>query len=471
MNLAKSSVKVFLGRTTGTVVVFLGITYFARNLGSHQMGVFFLFQALLGMLAIPADLGVSGSVAKRISEGEPRGKVLSTALAIKLVPLSVLVLGILLLQAYVNEYVGAEIAVLLVVAVVLQEFAKLTIEFLNGELRVGETALPSLSRQVVFVGLGAILVSLGMGMFALVYGVIAGLAVMLVWGAYKSSLSFDRPSISQARSLFDYSKYAFISSIGGYFYSWMDVAVIGFFMTQSDVGVYEIAWRVSAVLMLFSHPIATTIFPQVSQWSADDATERIETLLPEVIAPSLLFVIPAFFGVASLSREILGLVFGPEYTAGWLVLIILASEKLLQAVHIILGRSLQGIDRPDLAAKAGVVAMVLNLVLNIVLVLEFGIVGAAVATAVSFIVNSALHAYYLSRFVSITIPYVRIAGSVVASLGMCLGIVAAQSTIAVDTLPRLLATVFLGVLLYGGFVLLIPSLRTTVVDNARRIVP
>ncbi|EJN57919.1 flippase [Halogranum rubrum] len=471
MNIAKSSIKVFAGRTTSTIVVFLGITYFARNLGSHQMGVFFLFQALLGMLAIPADLGINGSVAKRISEGEPRGQVLSTALVIKFVPLSALVFGIFLLRTHVNEYVGAEIATLLVVAVILQEFAKLSIEFLSGELRVGETAFPALSKQVVFVGVGVILVTQGLGVFSLVYGIIIGLAVMLLWGAYKSSLSFDRPSISQARSLFDYSKYAFISSIGGYFYSWMDVAVIGFFMTQSDVGVYEIAWRVSAVLMLFSRSISTAIFPQISRWSADDATERIETLLPEVIAPSLLFVIPAFSGVALLSRDILGLIFGPEYTVGWVVLIILASEKLLQAVHIILGRSLQGIDRPDLAARAGIVAMVLNLVLNIVLVLEFGIVGAAVATAVSFVVNSALHAYYLSRFVSIRIPYTRIAGSIVASLGMCLGLIAARSTIAVDTLPRLLAAVFLGVLLYGGFVLLIPSLRSTVVDNARRMSP
>lgn len=250
----------------------------------------------------------------------------------------------------------------------------------------------------------------------------------------------------------------------------MDVAIIGFFLTQSDVGVYEIAWQVTAVVMLFSRSIATTIFPQVSQWNAVDATSRIEAMLSKAIAPALFVAIPAFFGVVLFSREILQLVFGAEYTTGWLVLIILMGEKVVQSVHIILGRSLQGIDRPDLAAKAGVIAMALNLILNVVLVLKYGIVGAAIATAVSFVVNSFLHAYYLSRFVSIRIPYARIGGSMAASVGMALALYAVESVVAISSLPRLMLFVLLGVTIYGGLALIIPSSRGMIIDNARRAV-
>ncbi|SEP14541.1 Membrane protein involved in the export of O-antigen and teichoic acid [Halorientalis persicus] len=470
MNLARSSIRVFAARAASSLIAFLGITFFARELGSHQMGVFFLFQAMLGMIAIPADFGINSGVTKRLSEGESPGSVLSTAILLKCLLLLPFVAGIVVFRSLINDYLGADLALLLVVALVLQESAKLTIQVLEGELRVGETAGPVFARKLVYVGVGAVFVFRGADVRGIIFGLLAGLVVMLAWGARKSSTALGLPSIRYARSLFDYSKYAVVSSIGGYFYSWMDVAIIGLFLTQSDVGVYEIAWRVTTVVMLFSSSIATTIFPQVSQWDAGDATERIESLLSEAISPALFVAIPAFFGVVILSKEILGLVFGAEYTAGWLVLIILMGEKVIQSVHIILGRSLQGINRPDLAAKAGVISMVLNFALNVVLVFEYGLIGAAVATVLSFIVNSILHAYYLSMFVSIRIPYMRIGGCVAASFAMAIFLYIVESTVLISSLPILLLIIGLGMVVYAGFALIIPPSRGVFLDIFRRAV-
>ncbi|MFB6187762.1 MAG: polysaccharide biosynthesis C-terminal domain-containing protein, partial [Halobacteriaceae archaeon] len=356
----------------------------------------------------------------------------------KILLLSPFIIGVIFLQKPINNYFGIDLALYLILALALQESAKLTMQVLKGELRVGEIAGPTLSRRIAYVGVGAILVSMGFGVQGVIYGLFFGLIIMLVWGAWKCSTPLGPPSFKHARSLFDYSKYAFISSVGGFFYNWMDVAIIGLFLTQSAVGVYEIAWRVTVVVMLFSSSIATTIFPQVSQWDAEDATGRIESMLPKAIAPAVFIAIPAFLGVILFSREILRFVFGPEYTAGWLVLIILMGEKVVQSVHIILGKSLQGIDRPDLAAKAGIIAMGINLILNVILILEYGIVGAAIATAVSFIVNSLLHAYYLSRFISVQIPYTQIGAYTVASLGMAVILFIVKSEVAITSLPRLM---------------------------------
>lgn len=470
MNLARSSIKVFAGRAAGSLISFLGIAFFARELGSDQLGAFFLFQALLGLIAIPADLGISSGLTKRLSEGNSSGSLLSTVIFLKGLLLLPFMTGIVLFRARINNYLGADLALLLVVALFLQEYAKLTMQVLKGELRVGETAGPVFVRKLVYVSLGIVLVFTGAGVRGIIYGLFAGLVVMLVWGIRKCSTGLGSLSLRYARSLFDYSKYAFISSIGGYFYSWMDVAIIGLFLTQSDVGVYEIAWRVTAVVMLFSSSIATTIFPQVSKWDAGNASERIESLLSEAIAPALFVSIPAFLGAVMFSKEILGLVFGTEYTAGWLVLIILMGEKVVQSVHIILGRSLQGIDRPDLAAKAGMISLVLNFVLNVALVFEYGILGAAVATALSFTLNSFLHAYYLSGFISIQIPSTQIGGCVGASLGMVIILYIVKSAIEINSFLTLLVVIGLGMAVYVSFVLVIPSSRGIIIINIRKAV-
>jgi len=464
MDLARSSLKLFIANLANAAIGFLGITYFAQKLGATPMGIFFLFEALLGMLAIPADFGLRGAVEKRISEGESPGVLLSSAIALKFVPITAIVLAILLLRSYINNYLGADVAVFLAVAIVLQEAAQLSIFVLKGELRVGETAVLQVARQAIWVGLGAILVSRGFGAKGLIYGLLTGLGVMLLWGWYKSSTSPERPSREHARSLFDYGKYNMVSSIGGYFYSWMDVALIGLFLTQAHVGAYEVAWRVTTIVLLLSNAIAESVLPQVSRWDTEGASSKIESAIRETITPSLLLVIPSFFGAVVFSREILGIVFGEEFTIAWLVLIILMGEKILQSIHKILGRSLQGVDRPDLAAYATVAAVLANLLLNVVLIVRFGIVGAAIATTISFALNTFLHGYFLSRFVRIDFPMGEIGWLVVASIVMTAGLGLLSMFVELSNLYRLVFVILLGAAMYGGTVLLYRPLREKVTN-------
>lgn len=470
MNIARSSLKLFGANLFSSILGFVGIMFFARSLGATPLGVFFLFEALLGILTIPADFGLRGAVEKRISEGESEGAFLSGAIVLKTIPITVIILAIALLHPFINEYLGANIAVFLAVALLLREGANLSVSVLNGELRVGETAILQLAYQVIWVGCGALFVVWGYGAKGIVYALLLGTSVKLVWGWSKSSIPLQWPSIEHVRSLFDYGKYNFISSIGGYFYGWMDVAIIGLFLTQAHVGAYEVAWRVTAVVMLLSKSIATTLFPQVSRWDAEDAESRIESTIQEAIGPSMVLIIPAFFGTLLLSHDILGLVFGSEFTIAGLALIILMGEKVFQSVHVILGRSLQAIDRPNLAARAGIVAMAVNLLLNVPLVFYYGIVGAAAATAVSFIANTLLHAYYVDQFLTISPPYEEIGGSVLASVGMVIILYALKTVAAIQTLPHLLIFVSIGVFLYVIFSIVIPSQRNLATTHLRQII-
>lgn len=459
MNIFRSSIKLFAANGFSAVVQFFGIVYFAREIGAAQMGVFFLFQTLLGLLGIAADFGLSGAIEKRISQGASQGASLSSVFLLKLISISVIVVGVLIAGSYVNRYVGTEVAFMLAIAVVIREIAKLSVSVLKGELRVGETAILKFAREGTWLVIGAILIELGLEGQALIYSLICGLVVVSVWGWLKVSIVPATPSMSHARSLFDYAKYNVVTSVGGYFYSWIDVAVIGLFLTQAHVGAYEIAWRVTMIPLLLSRAIATSIFPEISRLDAEDATSRIESVIRQTVTPSLLLAVPAFFGVIVFAREILEIGFGPEFTIASTVFIILASEKMLQAVHKILSRSLLGINHPEYAAKATIVSVVLNLVLNLILVYRFGIVGAAVATTSAFVVNTVLHGYYLSKYLSIRISYQEVTWCFVSAgmMSFCLYII--QLFINIDTPFRLVGVIFVGVVVYGLIVLQHKSIR------------
>lgn len=469
MDFAKSSLKLFLANVLSSGIGFLGIVFFARELDPTGMGVFFLFQALVGMVAIPADMGLRGALEKRLSEDEDQGEFLTGTFILKLIPLACISLVVLLFRSPIEEYVGAEVAMLLILGIILREIAMMSIATLKGELRVGEIAILKVTRQITWVAVGALLVVSGFGPLGIIYGLIAGFFVWALSGWLRVSTTPRLPSKDHLKSLGAFGKYNLISSIGGYFYSWMDIAIIGYILTQKHVGAYESAWRITMIVLLMSEAISTTLFPQISQWNAEDFDNKIIDTIREALLGSILLVIPAFFGTILFSEEILQYLFGSQYVIASVALIILMGEKLFQSVHVILGQTLRGINRPDLAAYATVISLFTNLVLNVAFISHFGIVGAAFATTISFSINTVLHGYYLSKFMRIEFPLTEIAWCIFSSIAMSGVLLVLLSQFPVNSLADLIFTISIGAISYFSSILISKSLRIKLLKHVPRV--
>jgi O-antigen/teichoic acid export membrane protein len=469
MNIARSSLKIFGVYTANAVLAFVGLAFFAHRLDPAQLGVYFLFEAVLGVLAVVTGFGLETAIEKRISEGEEAEDYLATGVLLKAGFTVVAAAGIVLFGGPINAYIGADVAVLLAVSVALRDAGELAIGVLRGELRVGDTAVVTFARQAVWVGVGAALVIAGLGVRGLIYGLLLGQTVRVVWAAYRCSTRLGRPSREHARSLLDFGKYDLIAGLGWHTFSWVDVLVIGWLLTSAAVGVYEVAWRVAAITMLLSRGVGSVMIPQVSAWDASAATDRIERLLTNVTTPSLLMVVPSFFGVLLLSEPILQLLFGTEYGVASLALVVLVAGKVFDAIQRLFGQCLVGINRPDLVARATVVVIGLNLVSNVLLIGEFGILGAAVTTTVSYLIGMALRMRYLSRFLTIALPYREIQWCVLASGVMAAVVYGLRAVLTVDTLPELFGVVGVGAVVYGAVVLVSKPLRRRAVSTTNQL--
>lgn len=64
MDLGRSSPKLFIAKISGTGISFIGILYFARELGTAVLGIFFLFEALSGILGLVTNLGTRPAIEK-----------------------------------------------------------------------------------------------------------------------------------------------------------------------------------------------------------------------------------------------------------------------------------------------------------------------------------------------------------------------------------------------------------------------
>lgn len=469
MNLTRSILWLFLSFIGSTLVVFIGLAYFAQTVPPAALGSFFLFRVAVEGISMLSNLGLNHAAEKRVSEDKTNEAILSTVLLIKSAILIPVCIIILIFQTSINGYIGASLIPYLIVSLIAREFGWLAIDILRGELRVAMAATIEMIHLVIWIITSVSLVSIGYGLQGIVIGFVIGLISLVVLGFWSISLPIVRPTLESAQSLFDFAKYDFISSIDQYSYNWLDVAIIGLFLTPSSVAFYEYAWQVTLPILFIAGAIGITLFPQISRWTQESQMIQIGKATSDAIKVGLYVTIPAFFGILIIGSDTLYILFGPEYTAATIVLVILSGEKVFRTLQVIFASTLRGLNRPAESAIATGAATAMNIVLNLILVPSFGIVGAAVATITTVVANTLVHWWYLRRQILIRLPPSLLWWYLIQSIVMAAAIVFVKTWINVSSVFDLIGIILIGVFSYIGLSIVVPTVRKEIIHPACQI--
>lgn len=471
MSTTKSTLKLFLANITTAIFSFLGVVYFARELGPNAIGIFFLFEALLLMVSTIFDGGIRGAVEKRISEGNEPGSIYTTAFVLNSISIGGACVVLYSIRGNINLYMGENLTMVLIIGVLIYSASHLHLKLLLGELRAGETAILHAIQYGVWFIFGAYLVNKEWGLIALVYSFILGIVIKYIVALYKRVPPIGKPSIDHAQSLIHFGKYYIFSDLTRYFYNWLDIILIGYFLTATAVGQYEVSWRLAGVTILLSRAIGTAVFPQISSYDAQNEAEKVRTLTSNALTYTVLIIIPAFFATMLLSEQLLTVLFGSEYNVASSVLIVLIFGRIFQGGLIILERATQGINKPEISAKINSVSIMMNFILNIVLIYWFGIIGAAIATTFSYIISLSLHLYSFNTYYSITIMYRKVGWMIMSSIIMTSIIKIWINFVGADTLISLYFIITVSIVSYLALILLLPSFRREILHVAKKTVP
>lgn len=463
MNIPNSITKLFGAKVGSKVVGFIALAYLSRSLGPSSIGVFFLFQSSLSILSILADLGLREGIEKRISEGGRKSDVFSTGAAAKFGMTGLISVFILVFSSNINQYIGGHISHYLILALFLHTGYEIVNRVLRGELRVEETATLRVVRQLLWALLGVGFVSIDLGYQSLIYSTIIGLFVSTVIGIRKINTSLGSFSKEAFFSLWSYSKYSFVGAVGGTFYSWLDVALIGFFLSQTEVGGYEVAWRIGAIVTVLSTTIGSTIFPQISYWKSENERGKISSLVSKTIVPSLILVLPSLVGVTILSKSILTIIFGKEFGFASEVLVIFMFINIFQAIAAVSARSVRAAGHPRIIAQFRLLSISLNIILNIVLINYIGLIGAAWATGTAIIVYTVLSYKYLDKIINIEFPTRKIIWCGFSSLSMGTIIWVLTNDIVLDNIYTLTLMIVFGATSYFLILILYRPLRIEII--------
>lgn len=164
----------------------------------------------------------------------------------------------------------------------------------------------------------------------------------------------------------------------------IDIIMLGIFGSAHDVGLYRIAVRGAALVLLALVAIRQVTAPYFARFHANQEMQKLQRLATTVSRIALLSALPATVVFIAFGADIIRIVFGAEYTAAYFALAILAFGRLLGAGFGPIGSllNMSGNERDTMKVMA--VSAVCNVVLNAVLIPLYGINGAAIATSSTF---------------------------------------------------------------------------------------
>ncbi|GGJ01927.1 polysaccharide biosynthesis protein [Halobellus salinus] len=473
LRLGQTSVVYFVSKLLASALGFIATIYVARLLGSGALGIYSVATAVVSWLVLFGTMGVTSGMTKRVSERDESSAYAIAGVSIVSVFAVGLATAILLFRGEVNDYIGFSAAVFIAAMVVVTLAQSTVMSLLNGRKLVHIAGVFSPVKTGSRAGSQIVALSLGLGIVGLFGGYIIGYVVVVLGGFYVLIRSFDEITMPRARhfrGILSFAKYAWLGGLRSKAFNWVDIALLGFFVSNAFIGYYTAAWNIAQFLVVFGTAISRTLFPEMSESAVADDSEAVSDLLNTALSFAGLIMIPGLVGGTLIGEQLLR-IYGPDFTQAGLVLSVLIFATLLQSYQKQFTTTLNALDRPDIAFKINLVFILSNVVLNVVLIVVYGWVGAAVATALSIVISLVVAYKYIGSILDFTIPVEEISKQwIAAGLMACFLIALIRVETRHITINSNILFVLLAVLSGAGIYLgsllgLSKRLRKTVRDN------
>lgn len=233
---------------------------------------------------------------------------------------------------------------------------------------------------------------------AISYLLSAGVSVLVALYLYFRRIGIDYSFNPRYKEILSYSLPILFSGVIYLFLRRLDTLMIGYFMTDVDVGVYNAAVPLSNFLLVFLSSFIAIFFPVASRKFEDGEIIGLKEIQSITSKWILILTLPIAVFFVLFRSEVITLFFGTEYLAASSALAILSLGMLYEVFTGPLDMGLNAIEKEKKVLMVTCTALVSNVILNYFFIPIFGINGAALATSVSIIVQNSLGLYLLKEY-------------------------------------------------------------------------
>ncbi len=402
----------FFSKTVSAIAGAVLIAALARLLQPERYGVFMLALTIFASFQLIARLGIAGSAGRYVAEFKEKKPeqiphIVRFSLLLNLGAITVTCLGIFISYQYIIDLLGEpELATFLVVGTVLLAVGTVQtylIKVLQGFEAIQFVAIMKMVEPVgrLLFALGLVLAGFG-ALGAYVGYVISSVLTVALGSVYlliRVRKFHDTGSSVESglrRRIAEYAVPLTATNSADVLDKRIDTLLVGFFLTPVEVGFYVISDRVVKLVETPMTALGFTLSPMFGSEKASGNIDRISRIYEITLVNSLLLYIPAAAGIVLVAGPLIRLVFGHEYSGAIIVLQVLSLYVVFKAITKLTDNGLNYLGRARERAIFKGITAVLNVILNVILLPIFGVVGAAIATAITYGLYTAANLYIVS---------------------------------------------------------------------------
>jgi O-antigen/teichoic acid export membrane protein len=397
--ISRQSSVFLLGTVFSTSAAYFFKIYLARVLGAEALGIYALGMTVAGLAGVVAAVGLpqtaSRFVAVFASTSQPvrlrrfLWSALSVLCAANLVAGAVLLLskgwiaGPLYHTPALARYMHWFVLIMLTGAI-----TSFLGQALAGYKDVARrTIITNFVGQILTMAFSIVLLTLGFGLTGYLGAQVASavaVLLLLAWSVWRLTPEPARAPMlgwpPLETEIVSFS--AVLLAIQGleFFITQTDKIILGIYLNAREVGIYAIATALVAFVAIFLQSLNQIFGPTIAELHAGQQHDLLLNLYQTSTKWVLGFTLPLAFVMIVFARPLMG-IFGPQFSAGWPVLVIATVGQLVNCGVGSVGYLLLMSGQQRRMARNQAIVVPVIVVLNVMLVPRFGMAGAAAAAA------------------------------------------------------------------------------------------
>ena len=420
LELYKGSITAFLIRSFSILFGYIFIYLITYYLGSEGMGIYSISNAFLLILTVFSVVGLDSASIRFISESSSINKCRLTYLKILSIifPVSFLISLIFFssgsfLAIFFNDnnlnnsikYISFGIIPLAIVYVnseTLRGFKNIKLyTFFKFAL------IPCLASIILFVlnKFGYYNVESPIISYLISIYIVCVISTLILFNKFNVLKSPNSQRNISLKYLLNISIPMLLTTSMFYIIQWTDTLVLGYYESTSNIGIYNVAIKMSMAssIMLFS--INSIAAPKYSELFFSDRLDEFKSTVK--YSSKLIFWLSCpIIIVIFLNSEFFLSIFGNEFINAKYSLWILLLGQFFNILCGSVGYILMMTGNEKILRNIIIISALINIILNILLIPVFGILGAAIASTSSMIfwnITSLLYIYNKYNFITINI--------------------------------------------------------------------
>ncbi len=396
-----------------------------RLLGPVSYGTFGIIYAIISITYLILGGGVKRSVTKYAAGApEQAGSIRSAGLKVQMYICAVIVTVLFIISKPCGIWLNDENIVTFIryssLIVPVAGMLYVYVGYFDGCRQFGRTACVVVSHAVLKVVFVFIFIFLGYEIIGAINGLLIGLA-----GALFCAVLLGRHApVSQP---FEQKKIIrFALPVLSFFVCASLLTSIDLFFVKAllndpaKTGYYTAAQTISRLISFAMFPFGVVLLPAISSAIANNDLNMVRKYIGTSLRYILIAIIPTAMMLSFTSRELLHFVYGSAYLQGATSLSILFWAASFWGITYALVSIIQGYGQPGKPALIFAGMIPIDIILVLIFVRQFGMKGAAVATALTFGVGMVMAAATLYKRYGVLVQFRTVLNVLIASSLACL---------------------------------------------------